>query len=102
MSDYSRQLRRLRFWNRTATFALICALPATFLIAFIANGTALDRVLPFGTLVVFSVVLFVAYVRIRTFPCPRCGNYFTVKHPLGARTRDRKCVHCGLEAYAGF
>lgn len=99
MSDYSKQLKRLRFWTRTATFALIFTLPATFVVGFITHGTTLDRVLPFTTFVVFVLALVVAYIRIRTFPCPRCGHYFTVKHPLGANIRGRKCEHCGLEAY---
>ena len=80
MSDYSNQLERLRFWNRTAIIAFVCALPATFLVGLITNGTALVRILPFGTFGLFAVAIVLAYVRIRTFRCPRCGNYFTVKH----------------------
>jgi len=101
MIEYSNQLDRLRFWNRTAIVAFVCALPATFLVGLITSGTVLVRVLPFVTFGLFAVAIVLAYVQIRTFRCPRCSNYFTVKHALGANSRGRNCVHCGLPAYAG-
>ncbi|MHB1992737.1 hypothetical protein [Metallibacterium scheffleri] len=99
MNDYSRQILRLRFWTRTATFALIFTLPATFLAGFITYGTTLEHVVPSSIFIVLGGALVVAYIRIRTFPCPRCGHHFGVKHPLGANIRGRKCAYCGLEAY---
>jgi hypothetical protein len=101
MNDYSLQLARLRFWNRAAIAALLLSLPATFLVGVLINGTPLVRIVAPGTFAAFALVLAVAYVRIRTFPCPRCGKYFTVKHVLGTNSLGRRCVHCGLEAYSG-
>jgi hypothetical protein len=47
---------------------------------------------------VSTLVVVIAYIRIRHFRCPRCKNYFSIKHSFA--TIGRKCVHCGLSAYA--
>src|SRR5258708_5110696 len=99
MTNYSAELSVLRFWNRVAIGSLVIVIPAVFLVAFFVDGTLLGGVLPLFVFALGVAVFVVAYFRMRTFRCPRCGNYFTVKHALASNTRGRRCVHCGLEAY---
>ena len=48
---------------------------------------------------VWVALIAIAYYRIRTFRCPKCGKFFTGKHVWAPNSRGRKCVHCGLKLY---
>jgi hypothetical protein len=100
MKNPDAALRNFRQLNRIAIAAFILAPPVGLLGALIARGTPMTPWIPltgFGTCL---VIFLVAYFRIRTFRCPRCGKQFTAAHPLAPNSRGRRCVHCGLEAYA--
>ena len=100
MSDFRDQLEPLRFWNRVAMLAFVGALPVAGGLAFGTSGTVFAPVLPIAAFGVCFAVGAFGYVRIRMFRCPRCRNYFAIKHRLDTNSRGRKCVHCGLDAYA--
>src|SRR5258708_12878059 len=99
MANYSVDLRVLRFWNGVAIGSLVIVIPAVFLVAFFVDGTLLGGVLPLFVFALGVAVFVVAYFRMRTFRCPKCGNYFTVKHALAPNTRVRLSVHCTLQSH---
>lgn len=99
MKDHSRRLAMLRSWNRIAIWAMVLTVPCAILVALLAKGTFLEGVLPVSAGVLGFIVFVIAYIRIRMFRCPRCNNYFTVKHAFATNSRGRACVHCGLSAY---
>ena len=80
--------------------AFVGALPVAGGLAFGTSGTVFAPVLPIAAFGVCFAVGAFGYVRIRMFRCPRCRNYFAIKHRLDTNSRGRKCVHCGLDAYA--
>ena len=100
MSDYTNQLARFRFWNRTAITGFLSALPAAYLVGLITRGTVLVTYLPATVFALCFLLVVVGYVRIRLFHCPRCSNRFTVKHAFATNSTGRNCVHCGLSAYS--
>jgi len=100
MSDFRHQLNPIRFWNRVALLALILVVPVVGVVALVTNGTPFAPGAPIAAFAACSMIVIVGYFRIRAFRCPRCGHYFTIQHRFGTNSRGRKCVHCGLDAYA--
>jgi hypothetical protein len=100
MPDYLQQLNSLRFWNRLGIFLFVAFLPIGALILALGHYF---RIFGSSLIVVFFavwvVLMAIAYYRIRTFRCPKCGKCFIVKHVLAPNSRGRKCVHCGLKLY---
>ena len=80
MPEYSAQLKPLRLWNRLGVISLLALLPFTALVALALQHMTFAR---FAIPVVFGLFVALysyAYFRIRTFRCPRCSNYFTVRY----------------------
>ncbi len=99
MPEYSAQLKPLRLWNRLGVISLRALLPFTALVALALHHAIFAR---FAIPVVFGLFVALysyAYFRIRTFRCPRCSNYVTVRYWWSPNTFGRKCVHCGLRLY---
>ena len=102
MKPLTKKWRTFQFWNRLGITLVLVFLPALIGAALFAHWAGLkDLSLVVFPLVILWVALFVAaYFHIRTFPCPRCVQPFTVRNRWAANTRGRECVHCGLELYA--
>jgi len=79
---------------------LVGALPVTIVVALGTRATVLDSAAPIAGFGICSGIWLFGYIRIRTFRCPRCRNYFTVRNWFDTNSPGRKCVHCGLDAYA--
>jgi hypothetical protein len=46
--------------------------------------------------IVWMLMMLVAWYRLLSFACPRCGEWFRTKW-FGWVSLGRRCVHCGLE-----
>jgi DNA-directed RNA polymerase subunit RPC12/RpoP len=95
---------------RTRKRNLIVLLIAQFfaLIPFLMLVALIDRKLFSATSLVMPAAIawglwyLSTIVRLRIFPCPRCGkNFFgggSLTGPMGRRTQE--CVYCGLHIFA--
>ena len=99
MTEYSAQLKSLRSWNRLGMTSLLAVIPITALFAFAFQNTMFAIFALPVIFTLFVVLFFYAYFRIRTFRCPKCSDYFTVRYWWSPNTFGRKCVHCGLNLY---
>jgi hypothetical protein len=104
VNEHSEALKRLRVWNRIGIGALIGAIVVLGTGVVLSSQTRMLSELPasVGIAVAIAVGLamvtvFVAYLRLYTFECPRCHRAYYVKSWWSGMSATRKCVHCGLE-----
>jgi hypothetical protein len=92
-SDAWRDLRRRRLVLLLVWLAYIPVELAALRISTLA-GVKFNYIGP-SIAVLWMVLLGIAGLRVATFPCPHCGEWFFAKwwfhNPFA-----RKCVHCGL------
>lgn len=99
MSDYQRdwqeyKRRRNQFWLVFASYVPVCAT-----VAFVSKKL-FDTLIPGFVVAFFWMGLFVfAGTRVRMWPCPRCGKWFSGTWWYDLSFLARRCVHCGLRKY---
>ena len=107
MSDYSQAWLRYRRTRNQMLFVYLASGPVYFGLLFLmpvrwlvneSIGLAIvSLILNACTAVVFVVM----YLRVRNWPCPRCGKpFYSYSERRGLGLFTRHCGHCGLLKYS--
>ena len=94
--------------RRTLLGVLVCVEFVSFIPLTIFAERALTPLLPTGnsaflvTSLMFGAVYLFTVLRLRSFPCPRCGkNFFGGFFATPETVWGQDCANCGLRKYDG-
>jgi hypothetical protein len=103
VNEHSETLKKLRTWNRVGISALVAAIVILGVGSVLSVRSRVLSELPDAVataaviaIVVAAAAVFVAYLRLYTFECPRCHRPYFVRSWWSGMSATRKCVHCGL------
>jgi hypothetical protein len=99
VNQHHDQWRQFKFWNRLGIGAVLTIVPLFFVVAVVGNR--FPSLLPglIAVVCIWVAAYFGAYIRLRSFKCPRCSRPYLVRSTFGTNSLGRKCVHCGLRLY---
>jgi hypothetical protein len=89
-----------RYWNRVGIFLVLALLPLAGLSVLLGQVLGISGAIVLVPFAAWVVAFGYVVHRIRTFPCPRCGDFYTTTSWMSPNTLGRKCIHCGLRLYA--
>lgn len=99
MDSYEEKWHELQRCRNRYIFALLVYFPIVGTIGFL--GQRFVRSLVPGVVVfgIWAAMLIYLGNKLRTWPCPRCGKWFSATSWYDRGWFVRRCIHCGLPKY---
>lgn len=100
MEDYEREWQEYKRYRNFLWYVFVSYVPGAIMIGWLGFKLFGNFIPGYVAAIVWMGAFLFAGVRLNTWRCPWCGEWFSQTYWYHLGFFARRCVHCGLPKYA--